>query len=127
MFLCIFFTLIFFLTTTHWSMNGILPIKVGSEINPFLLVDTEDCIPKLDPFDSSINLYLIQGSELKCDVEKDITYTNGRQIFINWSVARKLQPGLQYCKYDVIWRPSNEEKNHDFLFLLTKANRLQQT
>jgi hypothetical protein len=39
---------------------------------------------------------------------------NGRQIFINGSVALKLQPGLQYCKYDVIWRPSNEEKNHDF-------------
>ena len=103
-------------------MNGILPIKVRSEINPFLLVDTEGCkIPKLDPFDSSINLYLIRGSELKCDVEKDITYTNGRQIFINWSVARKLQPGLQYCKYDVIWRPSNEEENHDFFSFINES------
>ena len=103
-------------------MNEIPLFKVGSEINHFLLVDTEGCkIPKLDPFDSSINLYLIRGSELKCDVEKDITYANGRQIFINWSVARKLQPGLQYCKYDVIWRPSNEETNHDFFSFINES------
>jgi hypothetical protein len=86
----------FFLTTTHWSMNGIPLFKVGSEINNFLLVDTEGCkIPKLDPFDSSIYWYLTRGSELKCDVEKDITYANGRQIFANWSVTRKLQPRLK--------------------------------
>jgi hypothetical protein len=60
----IFFTLMFFLTTTHWSMNGIPLFKVGSEINHFLLVDTEGCkIPKLDPFDSSI--YLLSLIKLK--------------------------------------------------------------
>ena len=83
MFLCIFCTLIFFLTTTLMSMNGILPIKVGSEVNHFLLVDTEGCkIPKLDPFDSSIYWYLTRGSELKCDVEKDITYANGDRFLL---------------------------------------------
>jgi hypothetical protein len=42
-----FFTLMFFLTTTHWSMNVIPLFKDGSEINNFLLVDTEGCkIPK---------------------------------------------------------------------------------
>jgi hypothetical protein len=51
----------------------------------------------------------------------DITYANGRNIFINWSVARKLQPGLQYCKYDVIWRPSSEEKNHDFFSFINES------
>jgi hypothetical protein len=76
-------------------------------------------------FDSSIYWYLTRGSELKCDVEKDITYANGRHIFINWSVARKLQPGLQYCKYDVIWRPSNEEKNHDFYQQLCYTREIQ--
>ena len=81
--LCIIFTLMFFLTTTHWSTNVIPLFKDGSEINNFLLVDTEGCkIPKLDLFDSSIYWYLTRGSELNLDLSND-----------------------------VIWRPPNEEKN----------------
>ena len=67
--LCIIFTLMFFLTTTHWSTNVIPLFKDGSEINNFLLVDTEGCkIPKLDLFDSSIYWYLTRGSELNLDL-----------------------------------------------------------
>jgi hypothetical protein len=52
-------------------------------------------------------------------------YTKGYNVFINWTEVENspLKGILQYCRYDVIWRPKNERHNHDFYkYLKGKVN-----
>lgn len=90
------------------------------------LIDTPSCkIPNIDPFDPIVVPFLIDVKNIECAVKYDIVYTKGHNVFINWTEVENspLKGILQYCRYDVIWRPKNERHNHDFYkYLKGKVN-----
>ncbi|CAC5408966.1 unnamed protein product [Mytilus coruscus] len=91
---------------------------------PFL-VDTSSCqIPHIDPFDKSVKRMLRNGTVLKCAVKDDLVYSNGNTIFINWKAVNNSQfkNRIKYCKYEVIWRPYNEMKHHNYFKFINESN-----
>ena len=92
-----------------------------------LLVDTLGCkIPKINPFDDSIQRFIKPGIKLTCSYDKDIVYSEGNQLKINhYSNARSL--GLQYCKYEVIWRPPDIKTDHDYFILKNQSESFTDT
>ncbi|CAG2247955.1 unnamed protein product [Mytilus edulis] len=90
---------------------------------PFL-VDTSACkIPYIDPFDKSLKHMFRKGTALKCAVINDVVYSNGNTIFINWKAVNnsQLKNRMKYCKYEVIWRPYNKKRHHNFFMFKNES------
>jgi hypothetical protein len=97
-------------------------INIPEYSNNIFLINTEGCkIPKLDPYDPLIKAHLNNGTELKCAVQEDLVYSVNGTIFINWEVVNISLPTLTYCKYDVIWRPPYEAKEHNFYTFVNES------
>jgi CheY-specific phosphatase CheX len=96
-------------------------MSADSADNMFL-INTEGCtIPNLNPYDPLIKTHLNNGEVLKCAVQEDRVYSANGTIFINWEVVKISLPTLTYCKYDVIWRPPYEAKNHNFYTFVNES------
>lgn len=95
----------------------VIPTKINNS-NAAFLVDTSVCkIPRVDPFDKSVKHLLKNGSVLKCETKVDIVYVEGNTIYIDWKAINesRFKNNIEYCRYDVIWRPYDERKDHDFM------------
>ncbi|VDI08852.1 Hypothetical predicted protein [Mytilus galloprovincialis] len=64
-----------------------------------------------------------KGTVLKCVVVNDLVYSNGNTIFINWKAVNNSQPknAMKYCKYEVIWRPYNKKRHHNFFLFKNES------
>ena len=95
----------------------VIPTKINNSSAAFL-VDTSVCkIPRVDPFDKSIKHLLKNGSALECETKVYIVYVEGNTIYIDWKAINesRFKDNIEYCRYDVIWRPYDVRKNHDFM------------
>ena len=95
----------------------VIPTKINKSSAAFL-VGTSVCkIPRIDPSDKSVKHLLKNGSALECETKVDIVYVEGNTIYIDWKAINesRFKVNIEYCRYDVIWRPYDVRKIHDFM------------
>ncbi|CAG2196516.1 unnamed protein product [Mytilus edulis] len=53
----------------------------------------------------------------------DVVYSNGNTIFINWKAVNnsQLKNTMKYRKYEVIWRPYNKKRHHNFFMFKNES------
>ncbi|KAH3801315.1 uncharacterized protein LOC127839921 [Dreissena polymorpha] len=92
--------------------------------NPRFLVDTPLCkIPYIDPFDITLKYLVRKTDKWICPVEKGLTYQTGKEISINWTIARSMNVigGVKYCTFTPLYRPNYTPTHNNYLRFLAES------